>query len=103
MQSLLTRWVWPCGWAQSVNNYEKEVYNGDPGYITSVDPQARSVTVQYPCSSAGEPWPPPLSPTAAVLLQAALFAFPRKLACDVAPRDVSFEDIDTGSRMSAEM
>lgn len=58
MQSLLTRWVWPCGWAQSVNNYEKEVYNGDPGYITSVDPQARSVTVQYPCSSAGEPWPP---------------------------------------------
>ena len=52
----------PWGGAQSVNNYEKEVYNGDPGYITAIDPQARSVTVQFPCSSAGEPPALPAGP-----------------------------------------
>ena len=35
---------------QAVNNYDKEVFNGDPGYIVSVDAAARRVTVQYPSS-----------------------------------------------------
>ena len=39
----------PCP-AQSVNNYDKEVFNGDPGYIMSVDAAARRVRVRYPSS-----------------------------------------------------
>ena len=42
----------PCP-AQSVNNYDKEVFNGDPGYILSVDAPARRVRVRYP--SSGQP------------------------------------------------
>ena len=38
---------------QSVNNYDKEVFNGDPGYIMSVDAPARRVRVRYP--SSGQP------------------------------------------------
>ena len=39
---------------QSVNNYDKEVFNGDPGYIMSVDAPARRVRVRYP--SSGQPY-----------------------------------------------
>ena len=35
---------------QGVNNYDKEVFNGDPGYIVSVDAAARRVRVQYASS-----------------------------------------------------
>ena len=35
---------------QAVNNYDKEVFNGDPGYVVSVDAAARRVKVQYPSS-----------------------------------------------------
>ena len=37
---------------QGVNNYDKEVFNGDPGYIVSVDAAARRVRVRY--ASSGE-------------------------------------------------
>lgn len=54
---------------QGVNNYEKEVYNGDPGHITAVDAQARRVTVHFRCSASGaQPLPsrrPALSPPCA--------------------------------------
>ena len=45
---------------QAVNNYDKEVFNGDPGYVVSVDAAARRVKVQYP--SSGE------SPAAAAMI-----------------------------------
>ncbi|BDA44925.1 probable recBCD enzyme subunit RecD at C-terminar half [Coccomyxa sp. Obi] len=38
---------------QAVNNYEKDVYNGDPGYISEIDPKARRVIVSYPSTSSG--------------------------------------------------
>ncbi|CAL8469330.1 g8871 [Coccomyxa elongata] len=38
---------------QAVNNYEKDVYNGDPGYISEIDPKARRVVVNYPSTSSG--------------------------------------------------
>lgn len=38
---------------QAVNNYEKDVYNGDPGYISEIDPKARRVIVNYPSASSG--------------------------------------------------
>ena len=44
--------------AQSVNNYDKEVFNGDPGYIMSVDAPARRVRVRYPLS--GQPCSTPI-------------------------------------------
>ncbi len=37
---------------QAVNNYDKEVFNGDPGYVVSVDAAARRVRVQF--TSSGE-------------------------------------------------
>ena len=52
MSSRLALWrahALPCP-AQSVNNYDKEVFNGDPGYIMSVDAAARRVRVRYPSS-----------------------------------------------------
>lgn len=45
---------------QAVNNYEKDVYNGDPGYISEIDPKARRVVVNYPSTSSGSPKPTPL-------------------------------------------
>lgn len=39
---------------QAVNNYDKDVYNGDPGYVTEIDPRARRVIVDYPSTSSGE-------------------------------------------------
>jgi len=38
---------------QAVNNYDKDVYNGDPGYITEIDARARRVVVDYPSASQG--------------------------------------------------
>ncbi|HAM72931.1 MAG TPA: ATP-dependent RecD-like DNA helicase, partial [Verrucomicrobiales bacterium] len=32
---------------QTVNNYDKEVFNGDIGQITSVDPEEREVAIRY--------------------------------------------------------
>lgn len=40
---------------QAVNNYDKDVYNGDPGYISEIDPKARRVVVNYPSTSSGTP------------------------------------------------
>jgi hypothetical protein len=36
-----------------VNNYEKDVYNGDPGYVSEVDARARRVIVEFPTASSG--------------------------------------------------
>lgn len=33
---------------QMINNYEREVFNGDSGFIVGVDPLSRSLTVEYP-------------------------------------------------------
>lgn len=39
---------------QAVNNYDKDVYNGDSGYVTEIDPRARRVIVEYPSASSGD-------------------------------------------------
>ena len=33
---------------QTINNYEREVFNGDPGFVTDVRPSERSLTVEFP-------------------------------------------------------
>ena len=33
---------------QMINNYEREVFNGDSGFIVGVDPLSRSLSVEYP-------------------------------------------------------
>jgi hypothetical protein len=33
---------------QIQNNYDREVFNGDAGYVVSVDPQAKTMVVEFP-------------------------------------------------------
>lgn len=33
---------------QTINNYDREVFNGDSGFIVGVDPEERSLDVEYP-------------------------------------------------------
>ena len=33
---------------QNINNYDREVYNGDSGFIVQVDPSNRNLSVEYP-------------------------------------------------------
>lgn len=33
---------------QTINNYEREVFNGDPGFVIDVRPSERSLTVEFP-------------------------------------------------------
>jgi hypothetical protein len=36
-----------CGYALGVNDYDKEVFNGDIGQIVKIDPLEREVTIQF--------------------------------------------------------
>ncbi len=33
---------------QSQNNYEREVFNGDVGYVVKVDPLGKNMVVEFP-------------------------------------------------------
>jgi len=33
---------------QIQNNYDREVFNGDAGYVVSVEPQAKTMVVDFP-------------------------------------------------------
>lgn len=47
---------------QTINNYEREVFNGDPGFVVDVRPADRTVTVKFPetdfhrLSQGGQHW-----------------------------------------------
>ena len=68
---LKSGWVSACG-RRAVNNHEKEVYNGDPGYISAINPAPRGGSL---CNF---PAPPRASPCS--LLRPAGHAYARCLA-----------------------
>ena len=40
---------------QTFNNYDKEVFNGDVGFVVAVDPRESRLTVQFPALEPGDP------------------------------------------------